>query len=127
MLAYCGRPPSAAFHNPFPYIVHAMRGKRLWKSAGARSLDGGRPRHGDHQSGRLQALANTNHEPLQQRREQQHDAAADGAPPEDLEKQTRQRLEVSRVIFAGELSGEVASEGHAEKPQAQRLADETGW
>jgi len=31
MLAYCGRPPSAAFRDPFPYIVHAMRGETIAK------------------------------------------------------------------------------------------------
>ena len=33
MLAYCGRPRSVTFCDRFPYIVHAMRGKRSQKAA----------------------------------------------------------------------------------------------
>src|SRR5580704_6568058 len=37
MIAYCGRPSSASFCDRFPYIVHAMRGKRSQKAARAGS------------------------------------------------------------------------------------------
>jgi 16S rRNA (cytosine967-C5)-methyltransferase len=43
MLAYCGRPSSAAFGDRFPYIVPAMRGKRSPKSARAGSPSLRRP------------------------------------------------------------------------------------
>ena len=45
-------------------------------------------------------LSDTRHEPLQERSQQQHQAAADGAPPEDLQEQRRQGFEVAGVIIS---------------------------
>jgi assimilatory nitrate reductase catalytic subunit len=50
-------------------------------------------------------LSNAAHQPFENGRQQQHRAAADRAPQEDLEEQGRQRLESGGVVVAGELAG----------------------
>src|SRR6267378_3665930 len=64
------------------------------------------------------------HETLEERREEQHNGAADHAPPEDLEKQPREGQEICGVVFAGKLSGEVVAERGGEEPHTHDLADE---
>jgi hypothetical protein len=44
MLAYCGRPRSAAFCDPFPYIDPRYAREAIAENL----LDLGRPRYGDH-------------------------------------------------------------------------------
>src|SRR6266446_10901154 len=56
------------------------------------------------------ALPHTRHHAFDQRRQQQHDGAADRSVPEYLQEQRRQRLQVRRVVLAGELPREVAPE-----------------
>ena len=49
MLAYCGRPSSASFCDRFPYIGPRYARETIAETCSMQ----GRPRYGDHQSGRL--------------------------------------------------------------------------